>query len=128
MNLRDAQVEAAWRLRALRPLGTGRVMWSLVWPELRATLAEAQGWRCCYCGRRMSDTCRRPHSATLEHVVPLCLGGEDHPDNLAVACKRCNDLRGARPVLIGDELWGLPGGPVPVSAAPVHDPFVVPAP
>jgi 5-methylcytosine-specific restriction endonuclease McrA len=34
--------------------------------------------------------------ATLEHIVPTAQGGDDSPDNLAVACARCNHGKGRR--------------------------------
>ena len=44
------------------------------------------GQPCIYCGRP---------SDTVEHVVPVSLGGTDDPSNLAPACARCNYSRGA---------------------------------
>lgn len=37
-----------------------------------------------------------PAHATLEHIVPKNHGGGDEPENLAVACKRCNQGKGKR--------------------------------
>jgi 5-methylcytosine-specific restriction endonuclease McrA len=34
--------------------------------------------------------------ATVEHIVPRHHGGTDEPDNLALACARCNALKGSR--------------------------------
>jgi HNH endonuclease len=61
---------------------------------LRTRLSEAQNHRCCWCGERFCDAPNRPQSPTLEHVQPLSLQGSDTPDNLAVACARCNRKRG----------------------------------
>ena len=30
---------------------------------------------------------------TIDHLTPKSLGGSDHPDNLALACRRCNERR-----------------------------------
>jgi 5-methylcytosine-specific restriction endonuclease McrA len=30
---------------------------------------------------------------TIDHIIPQSLGGSDVPDNLAYACRRCNDRR-----------------------------------
>jgi 5-methylcytosine-specific restriction endonuclease McrA len=30
---------------------------------------------------------------TIDHIVPRSLGGSDHIDNLALACRRCNERR-----------------------------------
>jgi 5-methylcytosine-specific restriction endonuclease McrA len=37
-----------------------------------------------------------PSNATLEHIVPKHHGGTDAPENLAVACARCNQGKGKR--------------------------------
>lgn len=34
--------------------------------------------------------------ATIEHIVPRSAGGGDQPDNLALACARCNEGKGRR--------------------------------
>jgi len=35
--------------------------------------------------------------ATLEHIQPLCDGGHStEPENLALACARCNNEKGVR--------------------------------
>ncbi len=36
----------------------------------------------------------RAEEATLEHLVPLCRGGSNRPDNLTLACHDCNKTRG----------------------------------
>lgn len=33
---------------------------------------------------------------TLDHVVPLILGGRNHPSNWVVRCRPCNSTKGAR--------------------------------
>jgi 5-methylcytosine-specific restriction endonuclease McrA len=45
------------------------------------------------------EYCRMPQSATLykhepDHIVPRQHGGETNPDNLALACMRCNRYKG----------------------------------
>jgi hypothetical protein len=51
-------------------------------------LAEAQNWRCCYCGVRTNEW--NAPKPTIEHVVSLATGGLDHPDNMAMVCLPCN--------------------------------------
>lgn len=63
-----------------------------IWIRTRA--AEAQSWRCCWCGRRMCEDSDRRDSVTAEHAIPRSLGGGDDPDNIAAACARCNTRRG----------------------------------
>lgn len=44
--------------------------------------------------RRDDFTCRycrsRDNELTIDHVVPVALGGSDAPDNLVAACRDCN--------------------------------------
>lgn len=50
-----------------------------------------RGLRTCrWCGCRFW----RAEEATLEHLVPICRGGSNRPDNLALACHECNKTRG----------------------------------
>lgn len=58
--------------------------------RLRARLAEAQNWRCCYCGIRMDGNENEPNAPTLEHVNPIYYGGSGSVENLVVACRDCN--------------------------------------
>ena len=54
--------------------------------------------KCIHCQTRVTvplDWNESAH-ATLEHIIPRGLGGSDEPDNLAVACQRCNQLKGRR--------------------------------
>jgi 5-methylcytosine-specific restriction endonuclease McrA len=44
---------------------------------------------CCYCRRVFLFT-----ELTVEHIVPLCLGGTNDPSNIALACSPCNHERG----------------------------------
>jgi 5-methylcytosine-specific restriction endonuclease McrA len=64
-----------------------------VW--IRTRLAEAQNWRCCWCGRHTSIFRNRRDSATVEHVLPKKHGGTDDWENLAMSCARCNSSRGS---------------------------------
>lgn len=65
-----------------------------VW--VRTRLAEAQNWRCCWCGRHVSIFRGRRDSATIEHVLPKSQGGTDDWENLAMSCARCNSDRGSQ--------------------------------
>lgn len=59
---------------------------------------------CFYCGialptgpgpARASD--QRPTDLTIDHIVPLCLGGGNNLANLCLCCRQCNRSKGARP-------------------------------
>ena len=45
--------------------------------------------------RQYRDKCRYPLCASLDHVVPLSLGGGHTRDNVQCAHWLCNSLRGA---------------------------------
>jgi len=57
------------------------------------------GWRCQLCG---ADTARaelgkrHPRAPTMDHIIPLALGGEHSYRNIQCACLRCNLRKGAR--------------------------------
>lgn len=64
-------------------------------------IAERDGWRCHLCDRRVPDQpfANRPDDPTIDHLIPLSLGGVDEPLNVALAHFRCNTLRGARGIV-----------------------------
>jgi 5-methylcytosine-specific restriction endonuclease McrA len=93
--------ELEWQLTEVCLSDRGLISWRKfkLGRQLTQCLAEAQNWRCCYCGIRtytLEVGGNFQKSSTLEHVIPLTCGGDDHPDNLVIACKRCNTLRGAQ--------------------------------
>lgn len=52
-------------------------------------------WRCGLCGRGVSKRLRCPHpkSATLDHIVPLSLGGTHERRNVQLAHRDCNSAK-----------------------------------
>ena len=56
---------------------------------LRATTLIACGRRCVYCARHLTID-----GATLDHVLPRCLGGVTDLTNVVVACRACNLSKG----------------------------------
>lgn len=55
-------------------------------PRYKRARRALLGQPCVYCG----------HPAdTVEHLTPRALGGTNDRDNLAPACRRCNERRGA---------------------------------
>jgi hypothetical protein len=48
--------------------------------------------RCEYCRLHQTATPTVPHH--VEHVIAIQHGGTDDPDNLALACDRCNAFKG----------------------------------
>lgn len=67
-------------------------------PELRATLRQKQGGRCCYCRVKMRisfSNSKHPYAETLEHLDRRADGGSNARDNIALACYDCNSGRGS---------------------------------
>jgi hypothetical protein len=60
--------------------------------RLRRQVAERDGHRCSYC--RSSEFVGVP--MVIDHVIPRKVGGPTVLNNLALACYRCNDFKGAR--------------------------------
>lgn len=60
---------------------------------IRNRLAEAQNWRCCWCGCHTVPENGKANSATIEHVIPRSKGGSNDPSNYAMSCNTCNQAR-----------------------------------
>src|SRR5690606_916585 len=59
---------------------------------------------CLYCGERFSEKL-----LSRDHVTPVSRGGQDNWANVVTACKRCNNLKGARtPEQCGLQLLAVP--------------------
>ena len=51
--------------------------------------------KCIHCNTRLFVLDNGATDATLEHIKPLCDGGDPiDPHNLALACQRCNNRKG----------------------------------
>lgn len=53
--------------------------------RLRFEILRRDNHACRYCGRPAPDV-----ELTVDHVVPVALGGSDDPTNLITACRDCN--------------------------------------
>lgn len=60
--------------------------------QLRRQVAERAGQRCSYC--RSPEFVGVP--MVVDHVIPQAAGGATTLNNLALACYRCNEFKGAR--------------------------------
>jgi 5-methylcytosine-specific restriction endonuclease McrA len=58
--------------------------------EAKRFVRQRANYLCEYChsSERLS-----PSRFTMEHITPQSLGGSDDTDNLALACRRCNERR-----------------------------------
>lgn len=55
----------------------------------RKSRIKQQGGKCYYCGLEFREDLKWFRS-TLDHLIPLSQGGEDHYENTVAACYRCN--------------------------------------
>lgn len=53
--------------------------------RLRFEILRRDGHTCRYCGAKAPDV-----ALTVDHVIPVALGGTDDPTNLVTACAACN--------------------------------------
>lgn len=53
--------------------------------RLRFEILRRDGHTCRYCGAKAPDV-----ALTVDHVIPIALGGGDDPTNLVTACSDCN--------------------------------------
>lgn len=58
--------------------------------ELKQAIRERAKYVCEYCHSPERLSANR---FTVDHVIPKSLGGSDNLDNLALACRRCNERR-----------------------------------
>ena len=61
----------------------------------REEIFERDGWRCQICRKRILRSHKFPHprSATLDHIVPITLGGKHTRKNVQCLCHRCNSRK-----------------------------------
>jgi 5-methylcytosine-specific restriction endonuclease McrA len=57
-------------------------------------LVSKTGGLCEYCGKTTTRDDDDPLRMTIDHVVPVSQGGDDRPENLRLACRRCNEEKG----------------------------------
>lgn len=60
--------------------------------RLRFEILRRDGMACRYCGAKAPDV-----TLTVDHVVPVALGGGDEPNNLVTACQDCNSGKSSVP-------------------------------
>lgn len=66
--------------------------------KLRARLFKKQRGLCKYCDCQMTTRNGRVNSWTLDHILPMYLGGDDNPANIVLACDACNRDKGSKSV------------------------------
>lgn len=64
--------------------------------RLRFEILRRDGYACRYCGAKAPDA-----TLTIDHVIPIVLGGGDEPNNLVTACADCNGGKSSVPADAG---------------------------
>jgi hypothetical protein len=49
---------------------------------------------CCYCSREFS----KDNPKSIDHIIPVCLGGNNQSDNIDISCAECNRSKGGLPL------------------------------
>lgn len=67
-------------------------------PYTTAEIMERDGWRCGICRKRIGKTLKHPHprSGSIDHIIPLSVGGDDTLANVQAAHLSCNVAKGNR--------------------------------
>jgi 5-methylcytosine-specific restriction endonuclease McrA len=92
-DLKQLEIDRAWQAHLTEPENGAKVRrkWLLFY-------FEHQDQKCAYChvplllgkAPRLED-----RQATIDHIFPRSLGGEDEPSNTLAACAFCNALKGS---------------------------------
>jgi 5-methylcytosine-specific restriction endonuclease McrA len=95
----ELQSELEWQLLRVRISSKNRILWRMfeIGRLLFEQIGNSQNWKCHYCKLELDIVepyIKKANQPTFEHLIPLGKGGADHPDNLVVACFRCNQSRG----------------------------------
>ena len=74
-------------------------------PYLRESIFERDGWKCGLCDEPIDPELKWPdtRSPSIDHVIPLSLGGDDTPANVQAAHLTCNVSKGNRVELDGEQ-------------------------
>lgn len=88
-----ARSESQARRLAVMRAGDDGITWRSV--------GERSDWTCHLCGEsveQVAGTAYVPRGATVDHLTPIALGGTHKWTNVALAHRRCNISRGAKPL------------------------------
>jgi 5-methylcytosine-specific restriction endonuclease McrA len=60
-----------------------------------SAIYQRDNWVCQICGKRVNPNNKYPHplSPSLDHIIPLSIGGTHEPRNVQLAHFRCNSLK-----------------------------------
>lgn len=91
----ESQLDGRWRSKLVRKSRGERQLR----PPRRRMVFERDDWTCQLCGisvRPRRHAANEPDEATIDHIVPLAMGGAHTAENMQTACRRCNSLKGDR--------------------------------
>lgn len=90
-NRRHVNAEARYRRRS-------RLKVAFVAPVYRAKIFERDGWCCQLCDLPLERDAvvPDPNAPTIDHIIPLALGGTHEPSNVQAAHFLCNATKGDR--------------------------------
>lgn len=57
--------------------------------DVQQKIWVADGYKCMYCGRKMGEV-----TLSIDHFMPLELGGANDPSNFLSSCRKCNKRKG----------------------------------
>lgn len=83
------RIKEYYHRRRARKLGNGGDYTAQQWADL-CTLYD---YRCLCCGRQEPEI-----ALTVDHIVPLALGGSNDIDNIQPLCKSCNSRKATRSI------------------------------
>lgn len=75
----------------------------MIYNELRQAVFERDNYTCQYCGHSGNEA-----DLEVDHIIPICKGGNNDMRNLCTACKTCNRKKGAK-ILTISELQQIAG-------------------
>ena len=78
------------------PSVPGAYPWKAFERWARPMRAAAVGQACPRCGVTMGSGSANPRGVTVDHIVPLAMGGTHSKENLRVLCRRCNSGLGGK--------------------------------
>ena len=90
--------------------------------RLRREIYKRDSYTCQYCGTKVEDG-----SATIDHVVPLALGGLDETINYVTCCQACNERKGSMGLVEFARTLRVSPCDLPVHGDPVIDNSELPA-
>jgi ribosomal protein S18 acetylase RimI-like enzyme len=83
---------------------------------MRLDVFERDAFRCQYCSVVFDKL-----QLTIDHLVPLALGGVDEVTNYVTACRPCNERKAAQPLSVFAASLNISIGDLPVHGDPVID-------